>query len=94
MSQKNTVTEHYLAACSTHLEDVLEYIDQLHTAASEGNSQSFTGMDEVETMNVLREVIYTAQEALVEMETLRARKRQRRAKQPVLRLVKKVDKAG
>lgn len=94
MSQNNTVTEHYLAACSIHLEDVLEYIDQLHTAASEGNSQSFTGMDEVETMNVLREIIYTAQETLVEMETARARKRQRRAKQPVLRLVKKVDKAG
>jgi hypothetical protein len=93
MNQQNTVTEHFLAASSIHLEDVLEYIDQLHTAASEGNSQSFTGMDEAETVNVLREIIYTAQEALSEIETLRAR-RQRRNKQPVLRLVKKVDKAG
>jgi len=93
MNQQNTVTEHFLVTSSIHLEDVLEYIDQLHTAASEGNSQSFTGMDEVETVNVLRELIYTAQEALIEIETLRA-SRQRRNKQPVLRLVKKVDKAG
>lgn len=93
MSQKNTVTEHFLAA-SIHLEDVLEYIDQLHTAASEGATQNFTGIDEVETMSLLRDLIYTAQEALVEIETTRARKRQRRSKQPVLRLVKKIDKAG
>jgi hypothetical protein len=93
MNQQNTVTEHFLATSSIHLEDVLEYIDQLHTAASEGSAQSFTGMDEVETVNVLRELIYTAQEALSEIETLRA-SRQRRNKQPVLRLVKKVDKAG
>lgn len=94
MSQKNTVTEHFLAASSIHLEDVLEYIDQLHTAASEGKSPNFTGMDEVETMNLLRELIYTAQESLVEIETLRAHKCQRRNMQPVLRLVKKVEKAG
>jgi hypothetical protein len=93
MNQQNTVTEHFLVTSSIHLEDVLEFVDQLHTAASEGNSQSFTGMDEVETVNVLRELIYTAQEALIEIETLRA-SRQRRNKQPVLRLVKKVDKAG
>lgn len=94
MSQKNTVTEHFLAASSIHLEDVLEYIDQLHTAASEGTTQNFTGSDDAETMSLLRDLIYTAQEAIVEIEALRARKRQRRNKQPVLRLVKKIDKAG
>jgi hypothetical protein len=94
MSQKNTVTEHFLAASSIHLEDVLEYMDELHTAASEGSSQSFTGMDEVEVMNFLRDIIYTAQESIVEIESLRARKRQRRKKQPMLRIVSKVDKAG
>jgi len=95
MSQKSTVTEHCFAASSIHLEDVLEYIDQLHSAASEGDSLDFTGMNEAEVMNLLREIIYTAQESLVELEALRERKRRRRTKkQPMLRIVSKVERAG
>lgn len=90
MSQENTVTEHYVAASSIHLEDVLEFVDQLHTAASEGNSRNLTGMNEAEIINYLRDVVYTAQEAIHEIETNKAQ----RQPKPVLRLVERITKAG
>lgn len=96
MNQNSTVTEQFLQASSfNQLEDVMDYIDELHSAASEGNSQSFTGLSEVEVMNYLRELIYTAQEAIGEIERTRETKRKSRAKQPVLHIVQpKIERAG
>jgi hypothetical protein len=88
----STVTEHLLIACSINVEDVLEYLDQLHSAASEDEGQSFTGMTETELLNTLREIVYTAQEAITELEASKA-KRQSKTK-PVLQLVQKVERAG
>jgi hypothetical protein len=88
----STVTEHLLIACSINVEDVLEYLDQLHSAASEDEGQSFAGMNETELLNALREIVYTAQEAITELETSRA-KRQSKNK-PVLQLIQKVERAG
>ena len=88
----STVTEHLLIACSINVEDVLEYLDQLHSAASEDEGQSFAGMTETELLNTLREIVYTAQEAITELESSRA-KRQGKNK-PVLQLMPKVERAG
>ena len=55
----------------------------------------FAEMDEGDMMKVLRDIIYTAQETIIELETSRANKQQtRQRQQPVLRIVPKVEKAG
>lgn len=93
MRQQTTVTEHLLLASGlNHLESVLDYIDQLHSAASEGESPSLNTMSEAEVMNYLREIIYTAQETLAEIETSYTHRK--RKQQPVLRIMPKIDKAG
>lgn len=92
MMNNSTVTEHLLLACSINVEDVLEYLDELHSAASEDDAQSFAGLNETELMNALREIIYTAQEAISELEASRAKRRNKN--KPVLQLMQKVEKAG
>lgn len=95
MSQQKPVTEHILAVSrSTRVEDVLEYLDQLHTAVSERKGQGVSGLTEAETMQVLREIVYTAQETIRELETKRFRQYQAQSKMPMLRVVEKIDKAG
>lgn len=93
MSQNSTVTEQLVCANWT-LEDVMEYIDELHSAASEGESQAFTGMTDSEVINTLRDLIFTAQEAVNELEAARSRKRKQSKKQGTLYIVPKFDKAG
>lgn len=93
MIQERTVTDHLLLASSiNHLEDVLDYIDQLHSAASEGETDTLNQTSEAEMMNYLREIIYTAQETLAEIEATRAHRTRRQ--QPVLRILPKIEKAG
>ena len=96
MSQKITVTEHMLNTSNmNHVEEILDFIDMLHTVVSDGDLPDFAGMDEAEMMNVLRDIIYTAQETIIELETSRTVNRHtRQRKQPVLRIVPKVEKAG
>ena len=97
MSQKSTVTEYSLQISSVnHLEDVLDYIDILHTAASDGTAPTYVGeLSTEELMSVLRDIIYTAQETISEIETKRAtQRRKNKHKRPVLHIVPKVDKAG
>jgi hypothetical protein len=93
MRQKSTVTEHLLLASGIkRLEDVLDYIDQLHSAASEGEDQSLKAMSEADVINYLREIIYTAQETLTEIEARRSHRTSKQ--QPVLRILPKIEKAG
>lgn len=98
MSQKSTVTEYSLHTSSmNHLEDVLDYIDILHSAASEGTTATYVGeLDEDDVLSTLRDIIYTAQETVAELELKRAKKkrRERQRKQAVLHIVPKVEKAG
>lgn len=58
----------------TALYDVL---DELHNAASEGDLQQMTTINEGELVGLLRDLIYTAQETIREIET-RRNKRERR----------------
>ncbi|MEL6406774.1 MAG: hypothetical protein AAFR81_20555 [Chloroflexota bacterium] len=95
MSQNRTVTQETLSMLDSNtLDNVLQYIDLLHTAVSEGETRQLTELDEVEMVNVLRDLIYTAQETITEIEVTRA-KQQRKRLQPMLRILpKQVDKAG
>ncbi|MGJ3240213.1 MAG: hypothetical protein ACFE0Q_16010 [Anaerolineae bacterium] len=86
-----TVTDPEHAIGDMHqLEDMLEFIDMLHTVVSEGDLPNFAEMDEAQMMNLLREIVYTAQQTIIELEATRASKRAR----PVLHIVPKVEKAG
>lgn len=88
MKQENTVTEHYLTAGSLHLADVLEYVDTLHTAASDGDTTHFAQMSDVEIVNALRDMIYVAQETIREIEDARTRESNDTKYQPQLRIIK------
>jgi hypothetical protein len=50
------------------LDEVLEILDDLHTAASENTLNTYTTMSRHELVAMLREVVYTAQEAIKEIE--------------------------
>lgn len=92
MNQQSPVTEQLPNISRiNHLEDVLAYMDMLHNAASDEQTRKEHDMDSAEMTSVLKDIIYTAQETLAEIETHRARNRHA---QPMLRILPKVDKAG
>lgn len=66
---------------ATAVDHIYEVLDQLHTAASIGDQQALSGMNNAETLKWLHEVIYMAQETIVEIENQRA------WQQPVLRII-------
>lgn len=47
---------------------LLEAVDELHSAASEGELGALTSLSDYEVVSWLREVIWVAQEALTELE--------------------------
>jgi hypothetical protein len=67
------------------LEAVFEVFDDLHDAASEGQLQELTALDNRELLGWLRELVFTAQETISEIENRTARTARQ---EPVLRLVK------
>lgn len=86
MSYNRPETTPVILPCGVeHLETMLDVLDELHTAASEGSVVDFTGMNQRELISVLREVMYLAQETIDEIEKTGAQKK------PVLRLVEKVN---
>ncbi len=56
------------AADAARMDELYDVLDQLHTAASEGALQMFTSMNEREVVDFLRELIYTAQQTIEEIE--------------------------
>lgn len=89
MSQESTVN-HYTAASRLPLEEVLNLLDEVHSAASDDMTERMTGMSKTEAIGYLHDIIYTAQETLAEVQAAKATEQ----KQPVLRLVEKIHKAG
>ncbi|MGB1286635.1 MAG: hypothetical protein ACPG7F_08905 [Aggregatilineales bacterium] len=69
------------------LDTILANLDELHSAISEGEMTGFTNLNNREVITLLREMIYTAQESINELET-------REQTQPTLRIVEKIGKAG
>ncbi len=59
------------------LEDLLDLLDELHSAASENRLQNLTTLSKPELLGMLQDVIYTAQETIREMETPAARAKRR-----------------
>ncbi len=64
---------------------VFEAIDDLHDAVSEDQMDELTALDNRELVGWLRELVYTAQETIVEIEKRNARKARQ---EPFLQLVK------
>jgi len=54
------------------LSDLLEALDELHSAASDGNVRAVTPMTNAELMSWLYEIIYTAKETMIEIESKNA----------------------
>ena len=52
----------------TYLADLFQTLDQLHTAVSEDQIKSVTPLNEQELIGWLRELVYTAQETIEEIE--------------------------
>jgi len=48
--------------------DLIDVLDQLHSAASEGYVHKLTTLDTPELLEVLHELVYTAQETISELE--------------------------
>lgn len=63
------------------LGNVYDTLDQLHNAASSGEQQAFSGLNNAEMLKMLQEIIYMAQETIDEIEN------QRTWQQPVLRII-------
>ncbi|NWF69286.1 MAG: hypothetical protein HXY40_09370 [Chloroflexi bacterium] len=61
-------TKLQLLYTDTRLVDLLDVLDQLHSAASEGYLETLTTLETPELLEMLREVVYTAQEAINEIE--------------------------
>jgi hypothetical protein len=57
---------------TARLGNVLEALDELHSAASDGNVRAVTPLSNAELMSWLYEIIYTAQETMVEIESKNA----------------------
>jgi hypothetical protein len=52
----------------TYLADLFQTLDQLHTAVSEDQIQTVTPLNEQELIGWLRDLVYTAQETIEEIE--------------------------
>lgn len=63
------------------LGDLYEALDALHTAASTGQLETQTSLNERDLIGLLRDMMYTAQETIQEIEKNRPRR------DPILRLV-------
>jgi hypothetical protein len=56
----------------SRLSDLLPALDELHSAASDGNIRAVTPLSNAELMSWLYEVIYTARETMNEIESKNA----------------------
>lgn len=64
------------------LADLFQALDQLHSAASEGQLHTLTPLPEQELLGWLRDLIYTAQETINEIDNARPR-----PEAPLLRVI-------
>lgn len=62
------MTNLQLLYTDTRLCDLLDVLDQLHDAVSEGRLAAVSTLDRAELVNLLREVVYTATETIAEMD--------------------------
>jgi len=75
-------TNHDIRLSDARMAAVFEVFDDLHTAASEGQLEALTSLNNRELVGWLRELMFTAQETISEIEQGRL------LREPVIRLVK------
>jgi hypothetical protein len=75
-------TNHDIRLSDARMAAVFEVFDDLHTAASEGQLEALTSLNSRELVGWLRELMFTAQETISEIEEVKLRC------EPVIRLVK------
>lgn len=79
----NTNANRQILFTDARLAWLMDSVDELHTAIAEGELATVTTLSEAEVVGILHELIYTAHEALAEIEA------QRQAQAPRLVLVRK-----
>ena len=57
---------------TARLGDLFQALDELHSAASDGNVRAVTPLSNAELTSWLYEIIYTAQETMIEIESKNA----------------------
>jgi hypothetical protein len=72
-----------------HLADLFDALDELHSAVTEGQLPKVTSLNKRELLAWLRDIIYTAQETIEEIDQQRELWRE-----PMLRIVEKVQPAA
>lgn len=84
------ISEHNRANLYTenNLAELFEALDELHSAASDGQLNTVTTMNKRELVALLKDVIYTAQETIQELNKRDTRREEVR-REPVLRVVEK-----
>ena len=75
-------TKHDIRLSDARMAAMVEVFDNLHTAASEGQLEAMTTLNNRELVGWLRELMFTAQETISEIESTRM------YGEPVIRLVK------
>ena len=75
-------TNHDIRLSDARMAAMFEVFDNLHTAASEGQLEAMTTLNNRELVGWLRELMFTAQETISEIESTRI------YGEPVIRLVK------
>lgn len=85
----STTNELQLRYADDQLNHMYDMLDELHNAASEGQLQTMTTINEGDLIGLLREMIYTAQETISEIEkqAQRTRARASRRNKPDARAV-------
>lgn len=71
------------------LPDMLEVMEELHSAASEGELPRFTTLNTEEVVSLLEELVYVAQETLRELHKQSNRTQRSKTNTPMLRLVQR-----
>jgi len=79
MGQTHQINHDMLNLSDARLAAMFEVFDDLHTAVSEGQLEAITSMNNRELVGWLRDLVYTAQETITEIE--------RQTAYPALRLV-------
>ncbi len=79
---KTEITDMNILYNDQRLAEVLETLDELHSAVSEGQIERLTTMNKHELIAMLHEFVYTAQETIREIDTVRDVR-------PALRIVEK-----
>ncbi|MCU0498283.1 MAG: hypothetical protein MUF87_13100 [Anaerolineae bacterium] len=88
------MTQNELHYYGDKLNDLLDVLDSLHTAASENQLQTYTTISEGDLLGLLQELIYTAQETIEEIQANQPRRTQRKKGAMILQLINETNRTS